>query len=1353
MQGQDLSDGFEEVFRFSHHMSDVRGFKVVETQEENDIMSNDRKDSYLSWDIGGLVLWERWHTNSTKPVVKRQVRFPKTTPGFITAVVFVKPLNLFVAAALDMSFKLYTRDLTLINSISHEERAMLAMEYHEGRQVILMAGATGLSMWRVYRTSLANMEFLMERLYKFTSYGLADTWISRMSLDAAADHVYAFEGRSAYIIDLNGLKGKFALKDIHESTVTCICWYKRSQFYMTGCVGGVIKCWTALHFKKAGIEGVRRQQRQPQLQEQQQEHGEGSSDNEEGGEEDSEDRLSLLHTFNIHTAAIAGIALHPVSGMGVSAGMDGLIHILNLEMFNIIYTINMHGVGIRNMMRIPLKPQSKTGILFEDENNDIRLWKFSSVAGFFGIASADVITLNKFEDMQIARLENIAKEKELEDETRARTIKADFFKHKEQEQAVQMQEDLDVGRRTRMAVATAAAFSSNVSSFEFNLNAENIDKFVIEEEVGEHVVAPDKDGEKEKAQLRAEADAAVSAVMARAHKEEEEEKKSSFRPSRHVTATAHLSGTHGKGQHHSHLSHAPHMSQTYIVALAGRDLRLFTERGRTISCMDPEVVVDGIVAYTVSVSQQLLMCLFESGALKVYCLRSGSEPGDWSELVFEIPQWNASVGDHEKATCMTLVDELPLPALKPSTLETHRFAMDLRGDAVPENVEELVAVGTNTGQIVFLDTMNRCKPCHVMQGRQGGKDLDCVEDIQYRFVRKELFTTGRSPDGKHYSVRVWLLPQLTLVCEVVRLPLVSGFKSAFAISQKLPFFGVGCKDGDARIFVVKESTGGFKAKGGGKIMRTRSGLVRRDHYETADGNDSSSDDDGGSLQEREVRLLAEKNSQKKGDTGQMEVVFRSGDLHKAPVTALDFSDALSVYATASTDNVVKVWTCEKQILRTIHYNMPTVCLCFNDGLAPGDCIFTQHSYLLNIQRKLWDDGDILQGIRDHVEPWIDKGLGAGLFKADDHANSAPPSESPRGESGLPIHSQHNTAVAQKGQGEGEEPVSAYFARRENKDPAAVRAREKRADQLVAKVATPWRTKTSKLAELASTVKYRGSERAQGGEGGISLPAGDDFSDDNFFFNDQVSERDWEPLDTTRPPKGTTGGKQSVLMPFKQLGPFSGSRLHVDRLDDPKHRAPSPRSLRLGYEPADPVQTCRSFAASPINRERNPHLGSTRTAYQSRSDSFDMMQRATSIGLGTRGTALLLSKDATQFPVHAPAFAGPPRSSAGTPNRRGRTVRIASDTHVNMCDSEDGSDHIDSSNFNGLHREKGGAAQDNVQGLTAGQVPKRYLSAKEREKQLDARRDTVLSISRRPIAVSSLGTEDFTELERTVTSPR
>ena len=290
--------------------------------------------------------------------------------------------------------------------------------------------------------------------------------------------------------------------------------------------------------------------------------------------------------------------------------------------------------------------------------------------------------------------------------------------------------------------------------------------------------------------------------------------------------------------------------------------------------------------------------------------------------------------DKEKATCMTLVNRLPLAAVKPPISDTRRFAKDLRGLPVPVDVNELIAVGTQSGLVVFLDSMNDCKPAHVMQGRQGSSDSDSIETIEYRYKRCEIFTTGRSPGGKHFSIRVWHLPEISLVCEVVRLPLISEHPNAFAISQKLPYFGVGCMDGDVRIFVVMDASLGGAAKGKA-VGRSGDGYNDVDVDTDKAGTDEDEPERTGSTEEKTSAPAAKSSGIGAGTKGQMEVVFRSGDLHDAPVTSLDFCDALRVYASASADHVVKLWTCEKQILRTIQYNMPTNCLCFNDGLHPG----------------------------------------------------------------------------------------------------------------------------------------------------------------------------------------------------------------------------------------------------------------------------------------------------------------------------------------------------------------------------------------------------------------------------------
>ena len=374
----------------------------------------------------------------------------------------MKPLNLFVAAALDMSFKLYNRRLELIETIRHDERAILAMEYDEERRVIVMAGATGLTIWRIYRATTANMEYIIERIYKLDG-ALDGLWVSRISLDPnVKGHVYAFSDQSVYVVNIDKHQCKYKLENIHDATLTSICWYQRSQFYLTGCVAGKIKCWTALPLEKSAFS-ISNQK------------GTGS------GEEDVDSaNLSLLHTFNVHTAAIAGILLHPVSGMGVSASMDGMIQVLNLEMFTVIYTINLHSLGIRSMTRVNLAPPGKMGVLFEDLNHDIKL-KFASVAAFFGIASDDVFKL-KFEDIQVERLAYLANQRELLANQRDKSIKTDFFKKSQNSEEKRKIEEGILQRRTQMALSSAAAFGDNAATFELNKDAVKGSEFTRHQE-------------------------------------------------------------------------------------------------------------------------------------------------------------------------------------------------------------------------------------------------------------------------------------------------------------------------------------------------------------------------------------------------------------------------------------------------------------------------------------------------------------------------------------------------------------------------------------------------------------------------------------------------------------------------------------------------------------------------------------------------------------------------------------------------------------------------------------------------------------------------------------------------------
>jgi hypothetical protein len=592
----DLADGFKAVFEFKRHTSGVKGFAPIDLQEENCFIRG-RRDQYLSWDLLGINLWAREHDSASKePHIMHTVRFPKGSPGFIGCLVYVPRLHIFVASALDMTFKIYSRELKLLESIVHEERAMLAMEYDHARDEIVMAGANGVSVWRIWRATKVSPEYVMEKLYDFEN--LRGMWVGGLQADVALGDVYALAGCSSYVLNLTRREVKHEMAQIHVMPVTCICWYGRSQFYLTGCMGGLIKCWTSFHYQKSKVSGG--------LNTQQDTKGLAA--------------LTLLHTFNLHTGAVAGIVLHPTSGMAVSASMDGMIRVLNLEMFTEIYHINLHGRGIGRMISfvLPAAPNSRgervpgaskgRGIMFtHPDDNSIRLWRITSCAGFFGISSSDVVSLRRFLNMHVpgtfnpqytnpnidTRIPHIHDAKQTTNAIVKAAPQSITAGNKTQKKANVRKPSASTtvtdesGTLKKTLVTVAEAFAGNVNTFKLNIAA--MDKSF---EAGALAGNKINDG----AAAKNAPDAKITTVLA---------------PSI-VSAPP------------AALRNQPFQDNIYVASLAWRDLRLFTGKGRAVTSVDPDVVVSGITCYTVSVYQHMVFALMETGALAVYCTRTVS---------------------------------------------------------------------------------------------------------------------------------------------------------------------------------------------------------------------------------------------------------------------------------------------------------------------------------------------------------------------------------------------------------------------------------------------------------------------------------------------------------------------------------------------------------------------------------------------------------------------------------------------------------------------------------------------------------------------------------------------------------
>lgn len=119
----------------------------------------------------------------------------------------------------------------MLESIRHEERAILQLEYDTNKDIILAAGASGVSVWRVYRNLSLDKAFVMEKMYSFDD---CTEWVSKMIYDSKYSRIYAIQETNAKILCLTTRSMVEELQHTHDAPLNCVCWYERNQFYITG---------------------------------------------------------------------------------------------------------------------------------------------------------------------------------------------------------------------------------------------------------------------------------------------------------------------------------------------------------------------------------------------------------------------------------------------------------------------------------------------------------------------------------------------------------------------------------------------------------------------------------------------------------------------------------------------------------------------------------------------------------------------------------------------------------------------------------------------------------------------------------------------------------------------------------------------------------------------------------------------------------------------------------------------------------------------------------------------------------------------------------------------------------------
>jgi hypothetical protein len=565
---------------------------------------------------------------------------------------------------------------------------------------------------------------------------------------------------------------------------------------------------------------------------------------EEGGEqgcaaEGSSQAAVSLHTFNAHARAVSGLYLHPRPGLLITAGMDACVKVFDLEAFTQIQSIQTsEGITHFTLGECSANPVC----LFAHLSGELVMWRIESCCREFSACTSNILSLTAFENMN--EYYSMHKSQICYDESETLGANIGFDKYD-----VNFNQNSSVGDHeaplasTHKVVKTASVLS---------IKSQDVQSTVLPQYISDL----DKTVHEKMPPIMSRN---ASAIM------EDEMYDENFKKNK------------------------------CMVAFAGHDLQILSVTGAVLSRCTADMLIDGVTHYTFSVFQQLLFCILENGALRVFCTRS-----PLCTLLREI-----SIGalSSDKATALVLVEGMSLGPLRSSAT-----SKDMRGEPSPLNVNEAILIGTINGVLLCFDTFQECA---LVLTQQVSKSE--LEGLKYRPFRNELVVIAKKNISSALStVKVFKVPDMILTHSIQ----CDHSYSCAGISSVENYMIIGCKQGTHQFFKLFEAVD--------DINSIES--VKRFNVELTDTDSSY---------------------------GRFTEVLNQDSDHSGSVTGVSFCDKLNAYATSALDSAIKFWDFKKKCLKTILLDVPSRDVLFNWPV--GHLIVTQREKLQSIPYDSWSN--------------------------------------------------------------------------------------------------------------------------------------------------------------------------------------------------------------------------------------------------------------------------------------------------------------------------------------------------------------------------------------------------------------
>jgi hypothetical protein len=220
-----IRDGFEEICTYSDHQLKLKGLIPVEVFDRSTQSVTKPFDHFISWDARMIRIWMCSRDTGDVETVRTSRSNGTCTNSLTNAITYVSRQKCFLVSCADQSMKIYDRSFKLLESIKHNEGAILNMQQvDEHNSDILMSGARGVSNWALSK-KLSAHNFELEKKYTFS--GTTALWVSKFQYDTSTKCLYALVETAVYILSLESQGVVEVVDSVHTAPITCCLWYQR----------------------------------------------------------------------------------------------------------------------------------------------------------------------------------------------------------------------------------------------------------------------------------------------------------------------------------------------------------------------------------------------------------------------------------------------------------------------------------------------------------------------------------------------------------------------------------------------------------------------------------------------------------------------------------------------------------------------------------------------------------------------------------------------------------------------------------------------------------------------------------------------------------------------------------------------------------------------------------------------------------------------------------------------------------------------------------------------------------------------------------------------------------------------